>query len=603
MILEHEPVSAQPYQPATQPPSPAHPRRPNWRGLVLALLLLPAAGAWFLIERLHLFNFETDPPQMTIEISDWHMPLGSQILLWQGPHIANASAPGYHPAQVEFKAAPDAPRTVRIRLDPLPGRLRVTTVPEAEGEIWVAGESAGKIGEVLDGLEPGPHDIEVRAEGFEGHRQEVQIEGRNQLLDVEVALKEIAKPALLAIATDPESADILVDGEWRGQSPQKLTLTPGETVEIAVLSPGFTPSRKTLKLETGTQTHSVTLVPRTGTVELWPTPTNATVRIDGKAETRRQLQLAQRPHTIEISAPNHLSQKHIVVPHPDAPQKLIATLQSRAQAEQNTRMEFERKLDLVFVPFRPRESFGITTTRRRIPVRLTRPFAIMDKEVTNGLYERYQALHDSGQVAGHKLNRPSQPVVNVTWMDAAQFANWMSEQAGIAPFYRMQEGRVTGFDASATGYRLPSEAEWVWLTRGEGRFAWGDDTTPPDRFGNLADASAGDVVQPVLAEYNDGHPVSADVGSYTPSPRGLYDLPGNVAEWMHDVFLDKLRISLKAEPERANPLGEASGRFYVIRGFSWRDAKRKELSLVNRRYDQKARDDVGFRLAHYLNVP
>jgi len=167
----------------------------------------------------------------------------------------------------------------------------------------------------------------------------------------------------------------------------------------------------------------------------------------------------------------------------------------------------------------------------------------------------------------------------------------------------VRDGRVEGFDANATGYRLPSEAEWVWLTRSEKRYAWGDFMPPPNRFGNLADASAADIVQPVLKGYNDRHAVSADAGSFPPSARGLYDLPGNVAEWMHDVFLNKLRISARPEAERINPLGEASGRYYVIRGFGWRDSGRKELSLSNRRYDRDPKDDVGFRLAYYLDSP
>ena len=358
-----------------------------------------------------------------------------------------------------------------------------------------------------------------------------------------------------------------------------------------------------MKLKSGRRNHAATLIPRTGVLELWPNPANATVRIDGQVELQRQLRLPQRAHTVEVSAPGYVSKKYVVVPHPDAPKQLFAVLLSQAKAEYSKRRKHEQELGMTFIEFQPRESFEITTTRRQIPVRLTRPFAIMDKEVTNALYQRFQAGHDSGEALGKRLDRASQPVVRVGWAEAASFANWVSKQAGIAPFYRVRDGKIVGFDASATGYRLPSEAEWVWLTHSRKRYAWGDFMPPPNRFGNLADATAADIVQPVLEEYNDGYAVSADVGSFPPSARGLYDLPGNVAEWMHDVFLDKLRISARPETERVNPLGEASGRYYVIRGFGWRDGGRKELSLNNRRYDRDPRDDVGFRLAYYLDTP
>jgi len=605
VILDHEPVQARSYQPPKRKRRRDRSSPPRFRGawLVVFLLVLLTAGAWYVTEQVQFIDFETDPVEASVHLESPHMMVGGQVLLWRGRHIANVTAEGYHPRQVEFEAGRDAPRTVPVTLDPLPGKLRVSTTPEAEGEVRVDGKRAGGIGETLEDLSPGRHVVQVGAEGFEMHRQTVEIEGYGRLTEIEISLQKIVTPALLAVSSTPEAADILIDGVWRGRTPKQVALTPDTEVEVALLLPGHAPNRQTLKLKSGRQSHAATLIPRTGVLELWPTPANATIRVDGQVELRRQLRLPQQAHTIEVSAPGYVPKKYVIVPHPDAPKQLFAVLQSQAKVEYSRRQKHERDLGLAFIEFQPRGSFEITTTRRRIPVRLTRPFSIMDREVTNALYQRYQAGHDSGKVFGKRLDRPSQPVVRISWADAALFANWMSEQAGVSPFYRVRDGRIEGFDANATGYRLPSEAEWVWLTRSEKRYAWGDFMPPPDRFGNLADASAADIVQPVLEEYNDGHAVSADVGSFPSSAQGLYDLPGNVAEWMHDVFLDKLRISARPEPERVNPLGEASGRYYVIRGFGWRDSGRKELSLSNRRYDRDPRDDVGFRLAYYLGSP
>ena len=610
MIPEHETIQARSYQPPDQDQPPERQRRrkrssPRFRGAGLAVLLLAllAAGSWYVAERTWLVGFETEPAEATVRIESPHVMIGERALLWRGRHAANVTAEGHHPRQVEFKADGDAPHTVRVALDPLPGKLRVSTVPETEGEIEVDGERAGKVGETLEGLSPGAHVVRISAEGFESRQRTVEIEGYGRLTEIEVPLRKTIAPALLAISSEPKAADILIDGAWRGQTPKRMEFPPDSKVEVVVMLPGHAPDRQTLTLRSGRRNHAVTLAPRAGALELWPDPANAMVRIDGRVETRRQVRLPQRAHAIEISAPGYVTKKYVIVPHPDAPKQLFATLQSQARAERLQRQKRERDLGLTFIEFRPRESFEIATTRRRIPVRLTRAFAIMDKEVTNALYQRYRSRHGSGEVLSERLDRPNQPVVRVGWTDAALFANWMSEQAGLSPFYREQSGKIVGFDASSTGYRLPSEAEWVWLTRSGERYAWGDSLPPPSRFGNLADASASDIVQPVLEGYDDGHAVSADVGSFPPSARGLYDLPGNVAEWMHDVFLDRLRISARPETERVNPLGEASGRYYVIRGFGWRDAGRKELSLNDRRYDREPRDDVGFRLAYYLDAP
>ena len=605
MILEHEPIQAQPYRPPgppRRPPVPPGRRRRIGVALAILALALVAVGVWQLLEQVHPVAFETRPADAVVALEGSHLEIGGRFLLWPGAYRARVTADGYHPRTVDFEAGGEVPDTVQVALDPLEGRLRVRATPKVEGDVRL-GEHEGRLGEVLEDLPPGVWPLEVRATGFELHRQEVAIEGRGGLTEVEVALVKVVLPARLAIASDPEGADILIDGRWRGQAPKTLELAPEQEVEVTLQLPGHQPDTQTLSLKPGAQVHAATLTPRTGRVDLRPTPANATVRIDGQVELRRQLRLPQTAHSVEVSAEGYLAQTHVVVPHPEAPMRLVVALQSESAAAQARRHQHEKELELNFVRFQPRESLEIATTRRRIAVRLSRPFAVLDREVSNALYRRYQAGHDSGEAQGARLNRPDQPVVRVDWTQAALFANWMSEQAGVAPFYRVRDGAIEGFDAESTGYRLPSEAEWMWLSRSGDRYAWGGELPPPAASVNLADASAAEQVAVVLQGYNDGQTVSAPVASFAPSARGLYDLPGNVAEWVHDVFLERLRLSGRAEAVRVNPLGEASGAYHVIRGFGWRDAGRKELSLSNRRYGAEGRDDVGFRLAYYLAAP
>ena len=602
MKHESERIAPRPYE----PPRGKAPRRRIAMPLGLsagALLVLLVGTAWYAVGQLHMIGFDISPASATVRVETPHMALGDRFLFWRGPHAAMLEAPGYRPLRVEFEADEEAPRIVRAKLEPLPGALQVRVKPAVDGGVWLDGKRAGATGEVIGELAPGRYAMQVRVPGYEAHRQDVQIEGRGERAEVEVVLKAAAVPATLAVASRPEGADVLLDGIWKGRTPWTFRGAPGAKVEIAVLHPGYGPDRQSVVLKSGRQQHAVALEPRYGFVDVRPEPANATVRVNGRVETQRQLRLLQQAQTIEVSAPDHVARRYIVVPHPDEPQRVVAALPSQAQVALARRQQHEQAQELAFVAFRPYESLELATTRRRIPVRLTRPFAIMDKEVTNALYRRYQAGHDSGEFSGRRLNQEDQPVVRVAWEDAARFANWLSRQAGVAPFYREREGKVVGFDAGSIGYRLPSEAEWVWLTRSGQRFAWGSAAMPPGRYANLADASAADLLGTVLQNYNDGFAVSAEVGSFGPSPRKLYDLPGNVAEWMHDVFLDKLQISAQPEAERVNPLGEAYGRHHVIRGFGWRDSNQKALSLNHRRYGREPRDDVGFRLAYYLEAP
>ena len=112
---------------------------------------------------------------------------------------------------------------------------------------------------------------------------------------------------------------------------------------------------------------------------------------------------------------------------------------------------------------------------------------------------------------------------------------------------------------------------------------------------NYADNTSAYVTGRVLNNYTDGHVVSAPVASLKPNQHGLYDMGGNVAEWVNDVY----GIPSAAGASQKDPLGSQNGDNYVIRGASWAHAKLAELRLSHRDYGQAGRDDVGFRLARY----
>ena len=563
-----------PYRPAARPLAARASRRRPWKALAWgALALLLAGGAFLLWQSVHTARFE----------------------------LKRASAPGH--LDLELRRSAPGADTAQARPEPLPGLLAVTTVPAVEAELMIDGARRGTLPGGAIELPAGRYALEVRAAGYELRRAEVDVAGFGERTEVQLELKQLEvppPPAVLALDSRPPGADLLAGGTHLGRAPQRLRRPPGGAVEVVALLPGHAPARATLALESGERAHVLELAPRLGAVELRPVPASATVRIDGRAETRRQLRLPQTAHAIEVSAAGYVTRTLSVTPHPDAPKLVAVRLVSAARALQTGRREKERELGLAFVEFRPQgEEFALTTTRRRLPLRLTRPFAVLDREVSNALYRQFQRAHDSGAHQDRGLNGDAQPAVRVSWNDAARFANWLSRQAGAPEFYRERDGRIEGFPGG-TGYRLPTEAEWVWLTRASGRYAWGDELPPPDRYGNFADRSAGGLVAPVLERYDDGAPVSAEVGSYRADERALYDLPGNVAEWVHDVFEDSLRLQAPPDAARADPLGAAAGRLHVIRGSGWRDGAQRELSRDLRRYGRNGRDDVGFRLAYYL---
>ncbi|MEM6606093.1 MAG: SUMF1/EgtB/PvdO family nonheme iron enzyme, partial [Pseudomonadota bacterium] len=176
---------------------------------------------------------------------------------------------------------------------------------------------------------------------------------------------------------------------------------------------------------------------------------------------------------------------------------------------------------------------------------------------------------------------------------------WLSSREGLAPFYMEQQGIIVGFDKSSTGYRLPSEAEWAWVARINGeslqRFTWGEDFPPKEVTENVADNSSAYVTGRILRGYDDGYVVSAPVASFKANHRGVFDLGGNVSEWVHDVY----KIPASSGVVQTDPLGGQRGDNYTLRGASWALGRLPELRLSYRDYGEAGRDDVGFRVARY----
>jgi formylglycine-generating enzyme required for sulfatase activity len=146
------------------------------------------------------------------------------------------------------------------------------------------------------------------------------------------------------------------------------------------------------------------------------------------------------------------------------------------------------------------------------------------------------------------------PVVHVSPKDAEAYARWLSERTGQR-------------------YRLPSEAEFEYAVRAgrTGRYAWGEGTPPPGsgNFTGSGDVSpAGRRWGNAFRGYGDGHWGPAPVASYRANAFGLYDLDGNVSEWVADCWHEGYR--------RAPTKGEAwlnpGCRVRVLRGGAWSSA-------------------------------
>jgi formylglycine-generating enzyme required for sulfatase activity len=501
---------------------------------------------------------------------------------------------------------------VQLELAPAWAQVKIDSQPPG-ANILVDGESAGQTPASVDILQ-GEHQLMLQLPTFADWQQSVRVKaGEDQDLG-RVNLQPAA--GVLELTSVPGGANVTLDGDFQGQTPITLDISPDRTHELAVFKPGYERYTGAVELPAASRDErTVTLKAELGDVRLRISPANAVVRVNGRAIGKgvQMLSLPAVEHTIEISKDGYATVRQSVTPRPGLPQLVDVTLQTEQQAVMaRIKPEITTALGQTLLLFKPGDSpladFTMGASRRDPgrranevlhPVALRRMFYLQTTEVTNAQFRQFEPKHNSGQVDGNSLNQEHQPAVQVSWQQAAAFCNWLSAREGLPAFYRVSNGIVTGFNAGSTGYRLPSEAEWAWAARASGEklllFPWGDTFPPTAVAENYADDSSAYVTGRVLNNYKDGFVVSAPVASFKANQHGLYDMGGNVSEWVHDVYI----IPPANGAIQKDPLGGQTGDNYTIRGASWTQSKLSELRLTYRDYGQAGRDDVGFRLARY----
>jgi hypothetical protein len=218
-------------------------------------------------------------------------------------------------------------------------------------------------------------------------------------------------------------------------------------------------------------------------------------------------------------------------------------------------------------------------------VRIREAFWMAKHEISNRVYALFDTQHDSRLEPGdylhfdpikrgYPLNQAEQPVVKVSWEQAAGFCEWLSDQTGLS-------------------VSLPSEAQWEWACRaGSKGMFWYDHTKHGfTEYDNLADRQLMTNTRykgkrwqwrPGIESQDDGYRVSSPVGTFKPNPWGLYDMHGNVAEWTTSMYESN---------------SQAAARLRVIRGGSWSDRPKWAGAAVRWGYREFQKVyNVGFRI-------
>ena len=502
-------------------------------------------------------------------------------------------------------------QSAHLDLAPDWGEITIPTQPEG-ASILIDGQDSGFKTPGPAEILAGDHEISVKLHGYAPWMDLIFVEaGEKRTMD-SVQLHPVQ--GTISIVSTPPSASVTINGEFKGTTPlPAVEVEPNEDIQVEVLLAGYHVDKRTISLNPGQDTHlTVELEEETGQVEVITDPEDVEFFVGGKRvelPEDRKLTLHAISHHFEVKKEGYAGWDREVSVKPGQAQVLKIRLLTEAEAEieyleQNSTTVDGQELELLQpTPILMGASRSQPGRRANEPFRTTnlhRMFYLGKYEVTNADFRKFIRVHDSEDYHGHNLNKDQQPVVNISWNEAALYCNYLSQKQGLEPFYEVQGANVVGYRPSSIGYRLPSEAEWSWAARhveGESEllhFPWGTDFPPPeDRVSNFADTAAQHVVGRIIFDYNDNYTVSAEVGSFRANSKGIHDLGGNVAEWVHDFY------DIPAVNSTVANLGPSQGQYRVMRGSSYLHGTITDLRLSFRDYGTDGRADVGFRIARY----
>lgn len=504
-------------------------------------------------------------------------------------------------------------------LDPSWADVSISTEPVDVG-IFNGNERLGNTPSTIQ-LIQGKNTLSLRKSGYKDYEIQLDIVAQDSVSLESLILSRLDVP--LEIISEPEGASININDEYRGLTPMEIMLEPLVEHKILISKPGYKDINNQLRLDTieslsskgkNSEVLDYFLEEILGQVSFVGTDGAKVYRSDDLIGVIPfNIEMISEEQILKVKKDGLVTQEIKMTPNPNYPQKIEVKLLNEEQTvlaaipkTLKTSQSQEMKLILPgsFVMGTPRRSQGRLSNENERLVEITKPFYIGTKEVTNNEFRAFKPKHTSGAEMFRELSNGMHPTVMVTWSDAAAYCNWLSEKESLVPAYENIDGQYKLKQPITNGYRLPTEAEWEWVSRyngggGEQRYPWGDSMPPIEESGNYADESTESLLTNVLKDYWDGYPVTAPSGRFYPNKIGIYDLGGNVAEWVSDYYAVPTRQLRLVEKD---PSGPADGTARVIKGSSWRDSSLTKLRFAYRDYGTQGRLDVGFRIARYTDL-
>ena len=517
-----------------------------------------------------------------------------------GNYQLRVSNPFFNDVTQELSLARAQHLSLNPVLVPIHGSINIHSQPQG-AQVSINGRSVGLTPIEVE-LAGGEHEVVVSKTNFQTVTDKVNIVLSDTLPSRNYHLA--AKLGGLRISAQPSDGLLLIDNIEQPLGAVELAINRDHKIEYR--KAGYSQFRQNIRV-TADQTRplEITLEPEFGTLVI-NSNVPAEVNINGKRVGNPPYngRLSAVTQTIQLSLGGYRSVTRSIVPVANQTKSLTITLLTEfAARRQEGKALFVDSLGINMRQFKGNAltlgSVANETGRRRnehrVDVDFSRRFWVSAQEIT---VSQFAAALNGKTPKSSKL-----PVTGISWLQAAQYCNWLSEQEGLPLFYRFSAGRYLGADALSAGYRLPTEAEWEWLAKKSNRasstrYVWGNQDTIPHDAGNFADSSRKSEQAIVLQNYTDKHKGLAQVGSFKADRIGLFDMAGNVSEWVHDYYTNAFP---DMSQRHIDYLGAATGDSWVYKGGNYQSGRVRELRVAYREFGSGGKPEVGFRIARYDN--
>lgn len=495
-----------------------------------------------------------------------------------GPVVLRLEHP-YHPPELRRLTLDRGEvRSVEVAFAPADGSLAIVTNPRGAA-VLLNGEPLEDVTPVrIDGIATGTYEVAVSLHGRQTKSATVEVfPGAETERTFELERVPMGR---LSVQTVPGNAAVVLAGAAAEYRPG-VELPVGD-YRVRVAAPGYGTLERTVDVRQGRNVVDITLARVFGPLRISIRPSAARVRVtyrdvDGSRTVAYEdgMELPAGAFSVRATAMGYRNLLRNLTMDGDG----VALNLAMQRFQVNPGQRFRDRLQsggegpqLVVVAagtFRMGREGGAFNEGPTREVRVTQPFAIGVYETTVGDFERHDPWPGEARM----------PIRNVSLRDVGAYLAFLSRETG----YR---------------YRLPTEAEWEYVARAGGAedFYFGDDVGAICRHGNVGDLAMRERFRQYDAvDCDDGFVRVAPVGSFAPNAFGLYDVFGNVEEWVADCW----HPSYEGAPGDARQWTEGCYSSRVVRGGAF-DSPPGDLRASARNMGSAPTDSRGFRVVREL---